>query len=102
MTLHHCTGCGRAYVTPPSYCRCGGMKFRPAEGSGRARVYSCTTLYAAAEVHEKDLPFQIAILELEEGARVSARITGPPVAIGDAVTLAGERDGVYFFSAAET
>jgi uncharacterized OB-fold protein len=100
MTLSRCIGCGRWYVTAPAFCRCGGGEFAPGLASGRGRVYSCTTLYAAAEAHEKDLPFQIAIIELEEGARLTARITGPAVAIGDAVELAGESDGVYRFGAA--
>jgi len=63
-------------------------------------VYSCTTLYAAAEALEKDLPFQIAIVELEEGVRLTVRIMGRAVAIGDAVQFAGEHDGVFFFHAA--
>ena len=98
MNLHRCGACGRVLLAAPRFCPCGGQDFQTLAASGRGRVYSCTTLYAAAEAHEKDLPFQIAILELVEGARLTARITGPPVAIGDAVTLAGERDGVYFFA----
>ena len=62
------------------------------------RVYSCTTLYAAAEAFEKDLPFQIAIIDLEDGRRLTARITGPAVEIGDAVNLVDERDGVSIFT----
>jgi uncharacterized OB-fold protein len=102
MTLFQCIGCGRAYVATPAFCRCGQSDFGAALAAGRGRVYSCTTLYAAAEANEKDLPFQIAIVELEEGARLTARITGPVVAIGDAVELAGESDGVYRFRAATT
>ncbi len=100
MTLHRCAACGRAYVAVPPRCRCGATEFRPAEGAGRGTVYSCTTLYAAAETFAKDVPFQIAIVELEEGARLTARIEGPAVDVGDAVEVSGERDGVYFFRAA--
>ena len=102
MKLYHCTGCGKAYVTHQAFCPCGGIEFRAAEAAGRGHVYSCTMLHAAAAAHEADLPFQIAIIELEEGARLTARITGPPVAIGDAVQLTGEREGVHFFTAATT
>ena len=100
MTLHHCAACGRMYAAAQAFCRCGGREFRAGEAAGRGTVYSCTTLYAAAEAHERDLPFQIAIIELEEGARLTARIGGRSVDVGDAVALAGERDGVYFFRAA--
>ena len=39
-------------------------------------VYTCTTLHAAAEPFEKDLPFQIAIVVTDDGARMTARIEG--------------------------
>ncbi|MBI3696207.1 MAG: OB-fold domain-containing protein, partial [Acidobacteria bacterium] len=64
------------------------------------RVYSCTTLHAAAEPFEKDLPFQIAIVELEEGARLTARIRGAAVDVDGVVRWVEERDGVHFFSGA--
>ena len=99
MTLHRCAACGEIYVTAPTYCRCGGEEFRSEPASGKGQVYSCTTLYAAAEPFEKDLPFQIAIIELEAGTRLTARITGASVGVGDSVTLVDERDGVQFFSA---
>jgi len=100
MTIFHCSGCGNNYAARPGCCRCGSQELRTREASGRGRVYSCTTLYASAEPFEKDLPFQIAIIELEEGARLTARIAGRAVGIGDGVILAEERDGVQFFSAA--
>jgi uncharacterized OB-fold protein len=54
-------------------------------------VYSVTTLYAAAEPFEAELPFQVAIVEMADGRRWTVRIEGPRVAIGDAVVEAGER-----------
>ncbi len=100
MTVFHCSTCGRAYVNRPMYCRCGGQEFGTKEIPGNGRIYSHTTLYAAAEPFEKDLPFQIAIVDLEGGPRLTARIAGPPVGVGDGVRLVEERDGVHYFSAA--
>ena len=100
MTLFRCAACDRISIDDPGYCRCGGQSFHPLQASGAGSVYSCTTLYAAAERFEKDLPFQIAIIELEEGPRLTARICGQAVHIGDAVKLAEERDGVCFFEPA--
>ncbi|MCB9385331.1 MAG: OB-fold domain-containing protein [Bryobacterales bacterium] len=51
----------------------------------KATVYSVTTLHAAAEPFEKDLPFQIAIVEIAGQRRKTVRIEGPPVRIGDEV-----------------
>lgn len=98
MTLSCCSACSRIYVSSPGYCRCGSQEFRTIEASGRGQVYTCTTLYAAAERFEKDLPFQLAIVELDEGARLMARLTGPAVGVGDRVSFVDQRDGVHYFS----
>jgi uncharacterized OB-fold protein len=87
------------YVTAPVVCRCGGEEFQLQEASGAGVVYSCTTLYAAAERFEKDVPFEIAIIELDGGARLTGRIEGRRVDVGDKVKLVEQRDGVSFFSA---
>jgi uncharacterized OB-fold protein len=100
MTLYRCTSCGKLAVTQPAFCGCGNRKWLPATVSGKGKIYSCTTLYAAAEPFEKDLPFQIAIIELEGGVRLTGRILGARVDIGDDVALVEERGGVHFFSAA--
>ena len=100
MTVFRCSACGKAYLAQPVYCRCGGQEFRAGEASGQGRVYSCTTLYAAAEPFEKDLPFQIAIIDLDDGPRLTARISGAPVNIGDPVVHLHEQNGVHFFQAA--
>ena len=66
-----------------------------------ARVYSVTTLHAAAEPFEAETPFQIAIVDVDGGARKTVRIEGPRVAIGDAVVKTGERDGAWVFRLSE-
>ncbi len=68
--------------------------------TGQGTVYSCTTLHAAATPFEKDLPFQIAIIELQEGPRLTVRIEGQKVKIGDKVKQVTERNGVQVFTAA--
>jgi uncharacterized OB-fold protein len=44
-----------------------------------------TRLHAAAEPFEQQLPFQLAIVELEDDNRTTVRIVGPDVKIGDQV-----------------
>ena len=72
--------------------------YQEIELSCRDTIYSQTTLHMEAEPFEKDLPFQMAIIELEEGPRLTARIEGEPVAIGDSVQVTREADGVWFFT----
>ena len=60
-------------------------------------VYTETVIYSAAEAFAADAPFQTAIVSLEEGGRVTGRISGERVAIGDRVAEIEERNGVPFF-----
>jgi uncharacterized OB-fold protein len=74
-------------------------------------VYTETVIYSAPEAFAKDVPYQTAIVSLGEGhtagrvtARVTARIVGDRVAIGDRVievepaeAAAGRLSGVPLF-----
>lgn len=63
-------------------------------------VYSETTLHAAAERFAAEVPFQIALIDLDGGGRLTARIVGKPVAIGDRVVETEGPDAAPRFQAA--
>ena len=98
MTGYRCLDTGKVYLKHPPGHVCSGERVEAVTLSGNGTVYSHTTLHAAAEPFEKDLPFQIALIELDEGPRLTARIDGGAVAIGDAVSLRAQRDGICFFA----
>jgi hypothetical protein len=54
------------------------------------------TVYTETVLHMPE-PFQIAIITREDGTRVTGRIDGPRVIIGDAVVELEPRDGVPHF-----
>jgi uncharacterized OB-fold protein len=61
-------------------------------------VYTETVVYAAPEQFTKDAPYQLAIITLDEGGRLTARIEpGERVSIGDAVEFVENRNGIPFF-----
>ncbi len=60
-------------------------------------VYTETIVHSAPEAYVKDAPYQIAIVIRDEGGRVTGRILGERVKIGDTVELAETRDGVPYF-----
>ena len=60
-------------------------------------VYTETLIYAAPEQFVADAPYQLAIIALDDGKRLTARIAGDRVQIGDAVDFAESRDGIPFF-----
>ncbi len=64
---------------------------------GPGIVYTETLIHAAPEQFVKDAPYQLTIISLDRGGRLTARIDGDRVAIGDAVEFAEYRDGIPFF-----
>ena len=63
----------------------------------RGVVYTETVIYAAPEAFVQDAPYQTAIVTLDSGGRVTGRVLGDRVAIGDRVTEMESRDGVPYF-----
>lgn len=80
MLLQQCRACGAARHPPALVCAaCGSADLGWIEPSGRGTVYSTTT------VRERDGAYNVAIIELAEGARLMSRVDGIPpeaVAIG--------------------
>lgn len=95
MTGYRNRQSGEITLSPP---QSAAGEFEPVTLSGQGTVYSCTMLHASATPFEKNLPFQIAIIELEEGPRLTARIQGQKVKIGDKVKQVEEKNGVQVFS----
>ena len=64
-------------------------------------VYTETVVHMAPPAFEKDVPYQVAIISLDTGERVTGRIEGARVSIDDRVALVETRDGVPFFRKSE-
>ena len=54
---------------------------------GRGTIYTETVIHSAPAAFVADAPYQIAIVELESGERVTARIAGDRAAIDELVPL---------------
>jgi uncharacterized OB-fold protein len=68
-----------------------------ATGGGDGEVYTETVVWSPPEAYVTDAPYQIAIITLAAGGRVTARILGDRVAIGDRVAFVETRGGVPYF-----
>ena len=64
-------------------------------------VYTETVVHAAPEQYAADAPYQLAIVDLENGGRLTVRILAKEiserVSIGDRVEFVEECDGVSYF-----
>jgi uncharacterized OB-fold protein len=64
---------------------------------GPGTVYTETLVHSAPETFAKEAPYQLAIVDLDSGGRVTARIDGDRVAIGDRVAFLESRNQIPFF-----
>lgn len=67
------------------------------DGHGAGTVYTETIVWSAPEQFVADAPYQLVIVELEGGERLTGRISGGRVQIGDRVDFAESRNGIPFF-----
>jgi uncharacterized OB-fold protein len=60
-------------------------------------VYTETVVHAAPEQFLADAPYQLAIVSLDAGGRLTVRVLGDRVQVGDAVEFAQDQNGIPFF-----
>ncbi len=60
-------------------------------------VYTETVVHVAPDAFAADVPYQIAIVTLDHGRRVTGRILGERVGIDDRVVEVETREGVPYF-----
>ncbi len=65
-----------------------------------ATVYTETVVYSPPVQYANDAPYQLAIVDLAEGGRLTVRVLGERSAIGDRLEFVEERDGVAYFKKA--
>jgi hypothetical protein len=59
-------------------------------------IYTETVVHAAPEQYAADAPYQLAIIELDGGGRITARMLNR-AQIGERVRFAEERGGVAYY-----
>ena len=64
---------------------------------GSGTVYTETVVFSPPEAYVNDVPYQLAIIQLDSGRRLTGRIDGERAQIGDHVTFFEFRNNVPFF-----
>jgi len=64
---------------------------------GSGTVYTETVVWSPPEQYVNDVPYQLAIIQLDSGRRITGRVDGDRVHIGDRVSFAEMRNAVPFF-----
>jgi uncharacterized OB-fold protein len=86
LGFQHCSDCGASVFHPRVLCPiCGSTSLHWQESSGRGTVYATTAIY------RRDAnPYNVALVDLEEGFRMMSRVEGLPaeeIRIGTQVRL---------------
>ena len=76
LLIQTCKDCKTKIFYPRKYCPdCWSPNLEYVEGSGKATVYTFTTTYGMVEPRFwSDLPYTLALVDLEEGIRMMTRI----------------------------
>jgi uncharacterized OB-fold protein len=75
---NQCTVCNKVYFPPREscpYCRRKSMgKMKDVKLSNKGKIVTYTIIYDAPENFEDQAPYPVAIIELDEGPRITAQI----------------------------
>jgi hypothetical protein len=76
LVIQRCRACNSYVFYPKLYCvACFSDELEWVEASGKGKVYSYTEMMnSPVSSFEEDLPFVIAIIELEEGVRMLSHV----------------------------
>jgi uncharacterized OB-fold protein len=89
LRIQRCDACSRHVFYPRSICpHCSADRLSWITATGKGTIYSYTVAHQAFGPYTDEVPFVVAIVELEEGVRIMTRIVGTPpeqVRIGVAV-----------------
>ena len=79
LLIQHCRDCGHNQFPPGNVCSaCGAGAIEWIEASGRGRVFSWIVVVhpVPKPVYAGDVPYVVALVELEEGVRMPTNIVG--------------------------
>jgi uncharacterized OB-fold protein len=96
LTFKKCLSCGHVQFPPRHLCPvCWSDRLEWIEHPGRGRIHSFTIVHRAP-APGFDVPYVLAVIDLDGGPRMMSNIVGPDAvkaAIGDAVEVTFERRG---------
>lgn len=74
-----CQTCNRLMFPPRQHCSaCWSKQMQWVTLSGKGKLYARTTVHAAADTFQPQVPFSVGIVDLQEGIRLIASILDEP------------------------
>ena len=78
LWLRRCNACGQSYFYPRDFCpNCGSRDVSWARASGKGTLHTFAIVHRAPVPAFRDhVPFVVAMVDLEEGARIPTNLVG--------------------------
>jgi uncharacterized OB-fold protein len=74
---YKCVECGTVLALPAGTCYgCGSSNMEWADVSGKGKLIAFTVIHVAPDEFAEETPYYVAIVELDEGSRISTRLSG--------------------------
>ncbi len=75
LLIRMCRSCGQCHFYPRDFCpSCFSFDVEWVKASGRGTIYSFTVCHRPAPGFENDVPYNIVLIELEEGVRMMSTV----------------------------
>jgi uncharacterized OB-fold protein len=80
MLVPRCRACGQSYFPPSDFCpQCLSDDTEWVAVSGSGSVYSSVTMHRAyTPAYEQDVPYNVSLVDLDEGVRMWTNVIGCP------------------------
>lgn len=95
LRIQRCNACSKAVFYPRALCpHCYSDQLSWIVASGKGTIYTYTVAHQAFGPFAPDVPFVVALIELEEGVRMMSRLLDAPrerVTVGAAVRVTFEK-----------
>lgn len=102
VTAKYCNNCNHILHADKSHCAsCFSENLETKELRGLGEVYSYTKIHAAPKDYANIAPYDIILVDLDEGLRITGRYTGKNVEINQKVQVDKVDKNAYIFKASE-
>ncbi len=79
LLIQRCNGCGKFQFYPRALCsHCLSDSLEWVEARGTGTIYSFSNVYRPPSKEFKELPYIVAIIELDEGVRMMSNVVNVP------------------------
>jgi uncharacterized OB-fold protein len=80
MHIQKCQGCNKFFFPPKEFCpHCLSNEVAWTPVSGKGTVYSTVTMHRAyTPAYEGEIPYNLSLVDLDEGVRVWTNVVGVP------------------------